>query len=205
MNMLFLLVASLIIPSVSADKTFYTRTAMSCMKEQDCTAGIEKFNSDDFKGEAKNIIKNLDMMGVKAYNAAPEYFVDDWRGVYFSDKNTIYINKKYSKTHESFLKILRHEGWHAAQDCMAGGMTNSDMLSMLSHEVIPEYITEETFARYGYGDPTVIRIEREAVWAMKVSGMTTDALEACNSDVPIWETYFPPKRTWQWLYWNGHI
>jgi hypothetical protein len=94
---------------------------------------------------------------------------------------------------------------HAAQDCMAGGMHNSDLLSILSHEVIPEDIIQETFLRYGYNDPEVIRVEREAVWAMYKPWMTVEALEACNSDVPMWETYFPPKKTWKWLYWNGYI
>ena len=101
--------------------------------------------------------------------------------------------------------MLRHEAWHAAQDCMAGGMHNSDILSILSHEVIPDEIVEETFSRYGFDDPEVFRIEREAVWAMYKPNMTVKALQACNSDTPMWETYFPPKRTWRWLYWNGHL
>ena len=88
---------------------------------------------------------------------------------------------------------------------MAGGMHNSDILSILSHEVIPDEIVEETFSRYGLNDPEVIRIEREAVWAMYKPNMTVKALQACNSDTPMWETYFPPKRTWRWLYWNGQL
>ena len=40
---------------------------------------------------------------------------------------------------------------------------------------------------------------------MKVNGMTVKELEACNSETPMWETYFPPKRTWQYLYMNGYL
>ena len=142
----------------------------------------------------------------KNLNAILEYFIKNYRAVYFVDKNAVYINKKYINGDGdlTFLQILRHEGWHVAQDCMGGGIHNGDLKSILSHEVIPDEITQETFARYGF-DPTVVRIEREAVWAMYKPDMTNDALKACNSDVPIWETYFPPQRTWQYLYWNGHI
>ena len=204
-----LLLFALLIPPAMAEEDFYTRKAMSCMKEEVCTIGVEQLSSENFKGEdereAKEILENLDKMGVKSYMAAPEYFIENYRAVYYSDTNAIFINRRYNKEYEDFIGVLRHEAWHAAQDCMGGGMVNSDLMSILSHEVIPPKIMDETFLRYGVDDPTVIRIEREAVWAMKVPDMTTKALKACNSDTPIWETYFPPKRTWQYLYWNGHI
>ena len=201
-----LLLLALLIPSASAEESvFYTYEAMQCMKLRECTEGVRRLSSEDYEGEAKTIISNLDKMGVEVYNAIPQYFVDEYRAVYYSDKNTIFINERYSQKPEKFLSFLRHEAWHAAQDCMAGGMHNSDILSILSHEVIPEYIMDETFSRYGYNDPEVIRIEREAVWSMYKPWMTVEALEACNSDIPMWETYFPPKRTWRYLYWNGYI
>ena len=87
---------------------------------------------------------------------------------------------------------------------MGGGMHNSDIMPMLEATTIPDEIVQETFARYGF-DPHTVRIEREAVWSMDMPWMTVDALEACNSDTPIWETYFPPKRTWSYLYWEGLV
>tara|TARA_R100000900_G_scaffold119948_1_gene94605 strand:+ start:10 stop:627 length:618 start_codon:yes stop_codon:yes gene_type:complete len=204
--MKLLLSFALLASPVIADESYYTPRAMSCMKEQVCTVGVDELDASDYTGEANSIITNLDEMGVKVYNASPEYFIKNYRAVYFADKNAVYINKKYidGDGDLSFLEILRHEGWHAAQDCMGGGMNTGVLKSIFSHVVIPEEITQETFARYGF-DPTVVRIEREAVWAMKVEGMTLKALKACNSNVPMWETYFPPKRTWQYLYWNGFI
>jgi len=202
-----LLLLALSIPCATADETSYTRTAFECMKQKKCTVGVNKLTPDSYDGEARDIIKNLDRIGVSVHIAAPRYFIDEYRGVYFPDKNSIYINKRYINRSEkflSFIQILRHEGWPVAQDCMAGSLYNSDMQAILSHESIPEHITEETFARYGF-DPTVVRIEREAVMAMYEPNMTTKALEACNSDTPIWETYFPPKKTWKYLYWNGHL
>ena len=87
---------------------------------------------------------------------------------------------------------------------MGGGMPNSDIMPMLEATTIPDEVVQETFARYGF-DPWTVRIEREAVWSMDNPWMTVDALEACNSDTPIWETYFPPKRTWSYLYWEGLV
>jgi len=178
--------------------------AMHCMKLGECTDGVYKVNSSEYWGEIESLLINLEKMGVKVYEASSEYFVDEYRALYYSDINTIFLNKEYIGDIDTMLRIIRHEGWHAAQDCMAGSIVNSDILSILDHKLIPSYVMDETFLRYGY-DPTVVRIEREAVWAMKVKGMTVKALEACNSDVPIWETYFPPKRTWSYLYINGYL
>ena len=178
--------------------------AMHCMKLGECTDGVYKVNSSEYWGEIESLLINLEKMGVKVYEASSEYFVDEYRALYYSDINTIFLNKEYIGDIDTMLRIIRHEGWHAAQDCMAGSIVNSDILSILDHKLIPSYVMDETFLRYGY-DPTVVRIEREAVWAMKVKGMTVKALEACNSDVPMWETYFPPKRTWSYLYINGYL
>jgi len=196
---------ALCVPSMAhSEIEDYSYDAMICLKLGKCTEGVYKLETSDHTGEVKDILFNLDQMGVEVYEAIPEYFVDEYRALYYSDKNVIFLNRGYLDTDDMFIKTLRHEAWHAAQDCMAGGMHNSDILSILDHDIIPSYITDETFLRYGY-DPTVVRIEREAVWAMKVKGMTVEALKACNSDTPMWETYFPPKRTWQYLYHNGHL
>ena len=186
------------------DEWFYTPVAMGCMKLGKCTEGVYYVKPSDLDDEGKEILSHLKDLEVGVYKAIPQYFIEEYRGLYYSDKNKIFINMKYAKNPGEFLTILRHEGWHAAQDCMAGSLVNSDLMGILSHEVIPPHITKETFSRYGY-DPTVVRIEREAVWAMKTPNMTVDALKACNSDTPMWETYEPPSKTWKYLYWNAWI
>jgi len=207
MKRFLLLLMLLLSSSVAASETHYTDEALECMKERKCTSGVEKVSLKGQLKETKTILKNLEQMGVEVYNAKSIYFTENYRALYFPDKNAIYINKKYINVEGelSFLQILRHEAWHAAQDCMAGTVNNSDISSIFSHEDIPKHIIEETFARYGYSDPEVIRIEREAVWVMYEPNMTIKALEACNSDTPIWETYLPPKRTWKYLYINSFL
>ena len=215
-RVLFGLLASvaLVVPSLAQqqiekeeyDDVFYTYEAMQCMRHEKCTAGVNEVKAKDFdyNPEIKTILTNLDKMGVTVHEAIPQYFVDEYRALYYSDVNRIYLNKKYTDDPGMFIRALRHEAWHAAQDCMGGGMHNSDIMPMLEATTIPDDIVQETFARYGF-DPHTVRIEREAVWSMDNPWMTVDALEACNSDTPIWETYFPPKRTWSYLYWEGLV
>jgi hypothetical protein len=211
-RLLFGLLASvaLVVPTLAQeekeDPVFYTYEAMECMRQGKCTSGVSKVKMSDYhyNDEIVNILANLDQMGVEVYESIPEYFVDEYRALYYSDTNKIFLNKGFTDDPVMFIRALRHEAWHAAQDCMGGGMHNSDIMPMLDANKIPAEVIEETFARYGF-DPHTVRIEREAVWSMDMPWMTVDALEACNSDTPIWETYFPPKRTWSYLYWEGLV
>ena len=211
-RLLFGLLASvaLVVPTLAQeekeDPVFYTYEAMQCMRHGKCTAGVNQITVGDYhyNDEIRMLIANLNQMGVEVNEAIPQYFVDEYRALYYSDVNRIYLNKRYTDDPGMFIRALRHEGWHAAQDCMGGGMHNSEMMPMLEATSIPDEVIQDTFARYGF-DPSVVRIEREAVWAMDMPWMTVDALEACNSDTPIWETYFPPKRTWSYLYWEGLV
>ena len=187
------------------DDVFYTREAMQCMKLGQCNEGIYRVRSENYSGETKEILEHLEDLEVKVYRAIPQYFMNEYRGLYYSDNNKIFINIGFIKDQLSFLTILRHEGWHVAQDCMAGSIVNSDIMSILSHDKIPKDIIQETFDRYGYGDPQVIRIEREAVLAMHTKDMTNKALSVCNSDEKMWDVYLPPKKTWSYLYWNAWI
>ena len=184
---------------------FYTPVAMGCMKLGECTEGVYPVKSENYSGETKEILEHLEDLEVKVYRAIPQYFMNEYRGLYYSDQNKMFINTKFTKDSKSFLTILRHEGWHVAQDCMAGTLANSDIMSILDHEKIPKDIIQETFDRYGYSDPMVIRIEREAVMSMYTADMTTKALSVCNSDKKMWDVYFPPKKTWSYLYWNAWI
>jgi len=212
-RLLFGLLASvaLVVPTLAQeeekeDPFFYTYEAMQCMRHGECTAGVTQITVGDYyyNDEIRMILANLNQMGVEVNEAIPQYFVDEYRALYYSDLNKIFLNKRYTDDPGMLIRALRHEGWHAAQDCMGGGMHNSEMMPMLEATTIPDEVIQDTFDRYGF-DPAVVRIEREAVWAMDNPWMTVDALEACNSDTPIWETYFPPKRTWSYLYWEGLV
>ena len=103
---------------------------MDCMRRQKCTVGVDAVNVLDYYNddEVRTILTNLNQMGVKVYASNPQYFVDDYHALYYADSNTIYLNKGYTDEPEMFIEALRHEAWHAAQDCMGGGMHNSDII-----------------------------------------------------------------------------
>ena len=49
-----------------------------------------------------------------------------------------FLNAGYVYNAEVFMKVFRHEGWHAAQDCMAGTIDNSMIAVIHNDEIIPQ-------------------------------------------------------------------
>ena len=81
----------------------------------------------------------------------------------------------YIDVYENFIDILRHESWHVVQDCK-DGLYNSTLEKIWS--TVPQKYTEDAKKRYGL-DPTVIRIEREALWAGETYGMSAAQTGEC--------------------------
>ena len=187
-----------------------------CMISGRCKDGIKEINDitdisssspdTDFSMiavEVNKMLNTLKKIEVKVFLADEKYFPFRYRGIYSTSNNRFFLNSKYLHNPRSILFTIRHEGWHVAQDCMST-LANSTLLNVLDHHIIPIEIKEETIERYGL-DPYVVRIEREAVWASTIPGMTATALSVCNSEFPMWEEYDPPSRTRSWLYINGYL
>jgi len=99
------------------------------------------------------------------------------------------------------MTVMRHEGWHAAQDCMAGSIKNSLIAIILPEEDVPQIwrdMTEKTYP------PSAVPWESEAKWAGLTEGMTMKALNACAGG-NMWEVYTPTPLTRKWLVENGYI
>ena len=204
-KILTVLFALSLVQSPTLSETFKPNTydSMLCMKLRQCKDDVHQLLVDDFeRGEINDILHFLDEVGVKVYKASSDYFINEHRAIYYPDTNTIFLNQKYLTDDIILLELLRHEGWHVAQDCMAGTLSNSELVPILKPEYFSRDIMEETIERYGR-DPTTVRIEREAVLAANTFRMTSDALVVCGSHVPMWEVYDPPERTKSWLYTNG--
>ena len=60
------------------------------------------------------------------------------RGLYYTDVNKMFLNEFHMYSVDTFLNVLRHEGWHAAQDCMAGTIDNSFIAVIHNENVIPQ-------------------------------------------------------------------
>ena len=100
------------------------------------------------------------------------------------------------------MSVMRHEGWHAAQDCMAGSIHNNYIAVILDDEEIPELWREMAERTY---PAQAVPWEQEATWAGREEGMTLEALRACASDTPMWEIMDPTPLTRQFLVDKGYI
>ena len=99
------------------------------------------------------------------------------------------------------MSVMRHEGWHAAQDCMAGTIENSLIAIIKPEEEVPmiwRNMAERTYPK------SAVPWEAEATWAGKTEGMTAAALSACAKG-KMWEVYEPTPLTRKYLVDKGYI
>ena len=102
----------------------------------------------------------------------------------------------------TLMAVMRHEGWHAAQDCMAGTLDNTFAAIIKPEEDVPKLwrnMVEDTYPK------AAVPWEAEAFWAGHTEGMTMDALRACASEKPMWEEIEPTPKTREWLVEKGFI
>ena len=89
------------------------------------------------------------------------------------------------------MQLMRHEGWHAAQDCMAGTIKNSMIAIIKPEEEVPmiwRVMAERTYPA------NAVPWEAEAQWAGRTEGMTQNALDACAMG-KMWEEFEPTPMT----------
>ena len=211
--------ASLSVPALADDsritKGYNTMDAMGCMLVRECTDGVEEVTSlldissnypnvDEFTfvtNEFNNMLRSLNAVGVKVFLAPEKYFPAGHRGVYHTVSNNFYLNKKYMDTPSALMMVMRHEGWHAAQDCMAGSIKNNMIAIIKPEEAVPmlwRVMAERTYPA------NAVPWEAEAQWAGRTEGMTLAALESCAAGT-MWTDYEPTPMTGEWLRENGYI
>lgn len=196
-------------------KGYNTYDAMGCMILRECTDGVVQVHSmldisstyndiDSFMSvtqEFNNMLASLKQIGVKVYLADQKYFPVGHRGVYHTVSNNFYLNKAYMHRPHVLMSVMRHEGWHAAQDCMAGTIDNSIIAIIKPEEDVPKMWREMVERTY---PKSAVPWEAEATWAGKTEGMTQAALEACAAG-NMWEVYPPTPLTREWLEAEGFI
>jgi hypothetical protein len=195
---------------------YYSNHSMGCMLLRDCTDGVKQINSitdiadtypdtdfDFVADEFNSMLTALRKVGVGVFLAEEKYFPVGHRGVYHTVGNNFFLNKTFVKRPGVLMSVMRHEGWHAAQDCMAGTIDNNMIAIILPEEDVPEIWQE--MARRAYAlMPHAIPWEKEATWAGKTGGMTQAALESCAAGT-MWSDYDPTPLTREWLIENGFI
>ena len=197
-------------------KGFYTMDAMGCMLLQECTDDVQKIktiedirdvypdsNYDPVATEFDSILQSFNKVGVGVFLADEKYFPVGHRGVYHTVGNNFFLNKSFMHRPHVLMSVVRHEGWHAAQDCMAGTIENNLIAIIHKEEDVPKIWQE--IASHTYASmPHAIPWEKEATWAGKTEGMTQTALEACAKG-EMWKVYEPTPLTAQWLRENNYI
>ena len=197
-------------------KGYYTMDAMGCMLLRECTDGVDKVESiasvaskypdsnfDPVANEFNRMLTSLSRVGVNVFLADEKYFPVGHRGVYHTVSNNFFLNKTFMKRPHVLMSVMRHEGWHAAQDCMAGTIDNSLIAIIKPEDEVPmiwQDIATETYKNM----PHAIPWEKEATWAGKTEGMTMKALESCAKGT-MFTDYEPTPMTREWLIENNYL
>ena len=196
-------------------KGYNTYDSMGCMMLRECTDGVklvdtlldvstEYDNWEDFtpvSAEFNSMISSLSRVGVEVYLADSKYFPPGHRGVYHTVSNNFFLNRQYMGEPGVLMSVMRHEGWHAAQDCMAGSIDNSLVAIIKPEEEVPPLwrgLAERTYPS------AAVPWEAEAGWAGRTENMTMEALAACARG-SMWTEYEPTPKTREWLVENGYI
>ena len=196
-------------------KGYNSMDAMGCMLLLECTDEVDKVyslldisaeytNTDEFTPVAQefnNMLMSLSAVGVNVYLADEKYFPPMHRGVYHTVGNNFFLNRKYMGNPGTLMMVMRHEGWHAAQDCMAGSIKNSMIAIIHNEEDVP--MLWRTLAERTYPEHAV-PWEAEAGWAGRTEGMTMKALESCARGT-MWTDYELTPLTRKWLEEEGFI
>ena len=221
MKKLFLLLTTLALGTpVMADhipghiKELNSYDSMGCMLLQECTDDVRQITSlkdivdnypgtdfDNVAGEVESLLSALDEVGVNVFLGNEKYFPPNHRGVYHTISNNFFLNEDYVGDPRVLLSVMRHEGWHAAQDCMAGTIENNFIAIIKPESEVPFYWRELAERTY---PANAVPWEAEAWWAGKTQDMTVDALKACATGA-MWEIYEPTPLTRKFLEDKGYI
>ena len=196
-------------------KGYGTMDSLGCMILRECTDEVEQVfslldisseypNTDDFypfSNEFNRMLVALGQVGVNVFLADAKYFPVGHRGVYHTVGNNFFLNKTFMHRPHVLMSVMRHEGWHAAQDCMAGTIENSLIAIIKPEEEVPPIwrkMAEATYPKHA------VPWEAEATWAGKTESMTQEALESCARGT-MWTDYEPTPLTRKYLVEEGYI
>ena len=206
----------LTLPAVAKPtKGWYTYDAMGCMLLRECTEGVVEIKTakdvgkyykkmgmmDPVYTEFNEMMAALDKIGVKVFIAPEKYFPPGHRGVYHTVSNNFFLNSTLVRRYGTLMSVMRHEGWHVAQDCMAGSIKNNLIAIIHNEEDVPPLWREVAEKTY---PASAVPWEAEAIWAGKTEKMTMKALKACAAG-EMWKVYKPTPLTEKWLREEGFI
>ena len=201
------------------DNEWNTPHSLGCMLLRECTLGVVQIKEyDDLEAlfhynanpevaeEFKDLLYEMNRIGIGVFVADAKYFPPGHRGVYHTVGNNFFLNYTHLRDPLAVLSVMRHEGWHAAQDCMAGSIENNSIAIIHMPDLVPQQHNLRAEIAYA-ATPSAIPWEREAIWAGATPYMTANALRACGAADAMWDIYPPTPKTGEWLinngYWDG--
>ena len=200
------------------DDEYFSMHSMGCMLLRECTDHVQELktvsdlNKDDYlvdvnydivADEFNSLVRSLNAVGAKVFLADEKYFPVGHRGVYHTVSNNFFLNVAHMKRPGTMMSVMRHEGWHAAQDCMAGSIKNNFIAIIMNEEDVPKMY--QAIAKSAYAStPSAIPWEKEAYWAGHTEGMTEAALKSCAAGT-MWSDYKPTPLTYKWLKENNYV
>ena len=196
-------------------KGYNSMDAMGCMLVRECKNDVEEVhslldissqydNTEEFTSvahEFNTMLMSMNQVGIKVFLADQRYFPIMHRGVYHTVSNNFFLNKNFMGKPGTLMMVMRHEGWHAAQDCMAGTIGNSLIAIIKPEDEVPmiwRVLAERTYPE------NAVPWEAEAGWAGRTENMTMEALAACANG-NMWEVYEPTPLTREYLVKEGYI
>ena len=196
-------------------KGYNTMDSMGCMLVRECKKDVNEVfslldissqydNTEEFTPVATEfnmMLMTMNQIGIKVFLADQRYVPMGHRGVYHTVSNNVYLNKRYMDEPHVLMQLMRHEGWHAAQDCMAGTIKNSMIAIIKPEDEVPmiwRVMAERTYPA------AAVPWEAEAQWAGRTENMTMEALQSCARGT-MWTDYEPTPMTGEWLRENGYI
>ena len=196
-------------------KGYNSMDAMGCMLVRECTKDVEEVhslldisaeytNTEEFTpvaAEFNTMLQAMNAVGIKVFLADQRYFPHMHRGVYHTVSNNVYLNRKYMDDPTTLMMVMRHEGWHAAQDCMAGSIKNNLIAIIKPEDEVPmlwRVMVERTYPA------SAVPWEAEAQWAGRTENMTMEALQSCARGT-MWTDYEPTPLTYKWLKENNYV
>ena len=186
---------------------YFSAHAQGCMLLRECTDHVQELKtaSDLNKHEEladidyslvadefNSLVRSLNAVGAKVFLADMRYFPVGHRGVYHTVSNNFFLNVAHMHRPGTMMSVMRHEGWHAAQDCMAGTIDNNFIAIIRNQEDVPRMY--QAIAKSAYASqPHAIPWEKEAYWAGHTEGMTQDALKSCAAGTCLLYTSPSPR------------
>ena len=180
------------------------------MMLRECTEYVSEVHSwrdlgldyELWKDELDSILASLKTLNVGVYVADEKYFIRNTRGLYNVNGNNFFLNREFLYQPTKMIQVIRHEGWHVAQDCMAGSLDNIFTGLIFAEEKVPDWIRKGAERTY---PAKMVPFEAEAMWSMYSATRTKEALAVCASSKKMWEVFEPTPLTKKWLQEKGHM